>query len=105
MLKYRTHKQTFTTVSGAASFNTSKLSGLFDWIHIKPATDTTTFTLKMTDPDGLEIYESNTNVEGEVTEYVGEIPVSEVVAVAITGASKDELFIFKVRVVQDVQNR
>lgn len=81
-----------TASGGAWSFNTSKLkSGLLRLIVIKPLTSDTTYRLTITDSKNNIIYYNETAVTGTLREQLL-IPVKDVNTIAVSGASRDELF-------------
>ena len=80
-----------TTVGGAASGNTQKLMGVVLGVYVKPATETTQYTITITNPSGIIVYE-RIGETGTLAENQ-RIPVRDVYTVALSGATANEAFI------------
>jgi len=81
-----------TTSGGTFSQNTDKLvSGILRLIVLKPATNSTTYRLTITDSKNNEIYYNETPVTGTLREQVA-IPIKDVNTITVSSASEDELF-------------
>jgi len=85
-----------TTATGAASGNTQKLMGVVLGIHVKPATETTAYTITITNPSGIVVVE-RTGETGTLSE-ISSLPVNGIYTIAITGATRDELFLVELGV-------
>ena len=83
-------KLSLTTSSGSASGNTQKIIGIVRQILISPATANTSYTMTITNPSGIEVYE-RTAETGEASELTA-IPVTGIYTVALSDATNDELF-------------
>lgn len=80
-----------TTASGVVTLTTAKFSGvLLHLIYLKPATDTTTYDLEITDLDNEPIYKE-LGIQGRLLREV-RIPTNGQHKVKITAASADEAF-------------
>ena len=80
-----------TASSGSVSMNTkAALMGLAREIIVKPATSSTTYNLDITNSDSLPVFSSD-SIEGNFVEEVA-IPFRGIYTVAISSATKDELF-------------
>ena len=88
------HKETLsgTTAAGAFSVNTQnlRLGGLLSIISVRPATESTTYNVKIVDSDSFTLYE-RTSETGELSEEVL-LPVRGVYTITVSSADKDELF-------------
>ena len=98
MEKLTRYRAIVTPVSGAVTWNTEHLHGDLVSIHIKPATDTTEYVLRITDPDGLEVYETIPAKTGECAESYDMEAINEILTCALTGATKDEAFTITIRI-------
>jgi len=81
---------TITTSSGDASANTQNIMGICYNMLIKPATETTTYSISITSPSGIEVYERISET-GTLSELLV-LPVRGVYTVTIEDATADELF-------------
>jgi hypothetical protein len=80
-----------TASSGALSTNTvAALQGIAREIIISPATSTTTYNLTITNDNSLDVFISN-SITGDFIEEVA-LPFRGIYTVAISNATKDELF-------------
>jgi hypothetical protein len=80
-----------TASSGALSTNTvAALQGIAREIIISPATSTTTYNLTITNDNSLDVFISN-SITGDFIEEVA-LPFRGIYTVAISEATKDELF-------------
>ena len=79
-----------TTSSGDASGNTKTLMGIVHNIIIKPTTETTDYTVIITNSSGMTVYERKEEV-GSLSELVS-LPVYGIYTVALARATNDEEF-------------
>ena len=79
------HRITLTASGGDASANTNRIAGIMKLLQVVPAAETTTYSVKLTDPDGEIVYNS-TGKRGTFRD-TSELPVNGVYTLAITGSS------------------
>ena len=79
------------TVLGEASVNTQSIRGLCRHVIVKPATETTTYDISITNPVDAKIYE-RTSETGTLSELTS-IPIQGTYTINITNATADETFI------------
>lgn len=87
------HKEplTLTTSSGTATGTTNQfLVGLMREVLVQPTTSTTTYTITITSPQGLTIFQTTTQV-GDMADETA-IPIRGANVVTISSASADEAF-------------
>ena len=85
------HQQlTGSTSSGSLAKNTAYIRGLVREVIVKPATETTIYDVKITNPLSANIYE-RTSETGSLAE-INSIPVNGIYTVTISNATKDEAF-------------
>ena len=82
-----------TTASGTASENSKYLRGLCHHIIVKPATETTTYDIKIVNPAGATIYERLSEV-GTLSD-LETIPVLGIYTITISNSTADEAFIIQ----------
>jgi hypothetical protein len=83
-------KVTGTAVSGGFSVNTIRLNGMLRQVICKPTTSTTTYDIKIVNPDASCIYERTGEV-GNLAEETA-IAIHGIHTVTIENATVDEAF-------------
>lgn len=87
------HKEILSTtaVGGAGTVNTTTfLNGLLREVLSSPATGTTTYTITITSPEGLTVFQTVSQV-GDMADEVT-IPLRGIHTISISSATVDELF-------------
>jgi hypothetical protein len=82
-----------TTASSTASGNTKYLRGLCHHVIVQPDTETTTYDIKIVNPNGVCIYERLSEV-GTLSD-LETIPVLGIYTITISNSTADEAFIIQ----------
>ena len=84
---------TITASSGTIAANTQHLLGICYNILVKPATETTTYDIKITNNKGIDIFEILSET-GTMSNSVS-LPVHSIYTVTLSNATVDEEFIIQ----------
>lgn len=87
---FHTQKGTITPSSGTATASLTLTDGVMKQLFIKPATSTTTYDVKLTDLNSLDVYEEQ-DVTGTLSDLT-EFPIYGNMTLTIFNASADEAF-------------
>ena len=83
-----------TAVAESISFNTDDLRGICYRVFVKPATETTTYNITLTDDNGLVVY-SQRGIKGTLNDTTIQT-LKGLYTVAVANASANELFKFQI---------
>jgi hypothetical protein len=86
-----------TTVSGTYAGNTIALQGYIVGVRCKPATATTQYDLKITDPDGFIVFERK-DLKGPLVEDTHRCHTFGINTVTVSNSTADESFLVKLAI-------
>lgn len=82
-----------TASTGTISTNTPALRGMCRQILVEPATSSTTYDIKITNPDDITVYERISET-GTLSELI-DLPLRGIHTIIISNATVDELFLIQ----------
>ena len=84
-------RATNTAVLRTFVYNTNHITGIMGQILVKPATETTTYDIKIVDCNGITILEETS--ESEPMAYETRIPVRGIYTVTVSNSLRNEEFL------------